>query len=253
VIWTPRFILAFGLMVVVGLSLESVLTQGWLNLLYMGQWIFQGHVVLVTIAMLALLMRARTRWVRVGVMFGLAWAVFMTIDILVQVVLGIGALDILAHVNVLICLSLLGCSICLTIDRFPQSRWDAWVLGLLPLLGVAATGLLFLLAHDHSLFGLENIIATVALVLSALSWLLRPSCWRAAPALTVLFVLIPVILLGLDIENAGYNAVNFFLARVVLSAYNNVSLRETNFFFSQVAILSLLLGTTRQLKCELAN
>ena len=29
IIWTPRFIILFGLTLVFGLSLESILTQGW--------------------------------------------------------------------------------------------------------------------------------------------------------------------------------------------------------------------------------
>ncbi len=256
VIWTPAFILAFGLMLVGGLSLESLLTQGWLNGFYTGQWVFQGHVMLAGIGWLALLVLARSRWVRIGAIFGLGWAVYMTIDIFVQATLGSGPLDIvalLAHINVLICLSLLGCSICLTIDRFLLRPWDAWVLGLLPLVGVVAAAAWFLLSHDHSLFALEGIIASVSLVLSGVAWLARPSCWRGAPMLTVLFGLVPVILLGLDKVNGGYNAVNFFLSRVVLSSHNNVSLREANFFFSQVALLCLILGIMRLIKCELAN
>jgi len=256
IIWTPAFILVFGLMLVVGLSLESLLTQGWLNGFYTGQWVFQGHVMLAGIGWLALLVLARARWVRIGAIFGLAWAGFMTIDILVQVTLGSSPLDILpllSHINVLICLSLLGCSICLTIDRFLLRPWDAWVLGLLPLVGVVAAAAWFLLSHDHSLFALESMIASVSLALSGVAWLARPSCWRGAPILTVLFGLVPVILLGLDKVNGGYNAVNFFLSRVVLSSYNNVSLREANFFFSQIALLCLILGIMRLIKCELAN
>lgn len=256
VIWTPAFILAFGFMLVGALSLESLLTQGWLNGFYTGQWVFQGHVMLAGIGWLALLLLARASWVRIGAIFGLAWAAFMTIDILVQVTLGSDPVDILAllaHINVLICLSLLGCSICLTIDRFHLRPWDAWVLGLLPLVGVVATAAWFLLSHDHTLFVLEGIIASVSLVLSGVVWLARPSCWREAPMLTVLFGLVPVILLGLDKVNGGYNGVNFFLSRVVLSSHNNVPLREANFFFSQVALLCLILGIMRLIKCELAN
>src|SRR5947209_5742544 len=130
IIWTPAFILAFGFTLVGSLSLESLLTQGWLNGFYAGQWVFQGHVILAGIGWLALLVLARARWVRIGAIFGLAWAMFMTIDILVQVTLGSGPLDILlllSHINVLICLSLLGCSVCLTIDHFLLRHWDAWV------------------------------------------------------------------------------------------------------------------------------
>ena len=47
IIWTPRFIIIFGLTLVLGLSLESILTQGWLNKYYSGQWIFLAYVVLI--------------------------------------------------------------------------------------------------------------------------------------------------------------------------------------------------------------
>lgn len=253
VIWTPAFIVLFGFTLVAGLSTESLLTQGWLDRWYEGQWVFQGHVILVGIGWLVLLVCARTRWVRVGAVFGLAWALFMTVDIFVQVTLGAGVLDILAHVNVLICLSLLACSICLTVDRYLLSSWDAWVLGLLPLVGAVAAAALFPLWPDRSLFSLENSIASVALALSGLVWLVRPSCWRGAPGLTVLFGLVPIILIGLDAANDLYNAVNFFLARVVLSSQYNVSILDVNFFCSQVALLCLLLGTMRLIKSELVN
>jgi hypothetical protein len=253
VIWTPAFLLLFGFALVAGLSLESLLTQGWLNGMYTGLWVFQAHVTLVGMGWLALLVLARSRWVRVGALFGLAWAVFMTIDMLVQAALGVGPLNILAHVNVLICLSLLGCSMCLSIDRFLLRPWDAWVLGLLPAGGVVATVLLFLLAPDHSLFALEGMIASVSLALSGVVWLVRPSCWRVAPGLIVLFGLVPVILFGLDVANGGYTAVNFFLTGVVLGPDKSVSMRETSFFFSQVALLCLLLGTLRLLKSEVSH
>ena len=253
VIWTPGFMLAFAFLLVAGLSLESLLTQGWLNRYYSGQWVFQGHVLLVGMAWLALMARARSRRVRVGAGFGLLWAVFLTVNILVQVVPGNASLELQANVNVLICLSWLGCTICLTIERPLSSRWDAWLLGLLPLIGVLACALLFLLARDYSLIALESSIATVSLALSAIAWLARPSCWRGSPGLCVLFGLVPVILFGLDLANNGYNTVNFFLARVVLYAQNTVTIREANFFFSQVVLLCLLLGAIRLLKCELAN
>lgn len=253
VIWTPRFILAFAFVLAAGLSLESLLTQGWLNGYYTGQWVLQGHVALVGIAWLALLVRARAGWARVGAIFGLVWAAFMTVDILAQVVFGNAPVETQALVNVLICLSWLTCSVCLSVNRLLLHPWDAWLIGLLPVIGTLATLLLFLLMRDYSLFALEKSIAGVALALSALVWLARPSCWRNAPAPTMLFGLVPVILFSLNAVNSGYNTVNYFLARVVLFSSHSVGFREANFFFSQVALLCLLLGAMRLFKCELAN
>lgn len=253
VVWTPRFMILFGLVLVLGLSLESIFTQGWLNRYYAGQWIFQGHVLLNALVWGFLLVVAKGRWTRTGAVFGLLWAVFMTINIFVQAIFPAIPLPVLAHINVVACLSLLGGYVCLSIDRFPVRPWDAWVLGLLPALGLILTTLLFFTGADRSLSSLEDAISTVTLVLSALVWLARSTCWRAAPAPTVLFSLVPLTLLVLNSASAGYNASNFFLTRVVLYPHYNATTTEPNFFFSQVALLCLLLGTIRLVKCELTN
>lgn len=253
VIWTPRFMIVFGLALVLSLSLESILTQGWLNRYYAGQWVFQGHVMLNALAWVILLVVAKGRWTKTGAIFGLLWAIFMTANILVQVIFPAIPLPALAHINGVTCLSLLGSYVCLSIDRFPVRPWDAWVLGLLPALGLALTALLFLTGADRSLSSLENAISTVTLALSALVWLARPTCWQAAPAPTVLFSFVPLTLLVLSNASAGYNAANFFLTRVVLYPVYNATTTESNFFFSQVVLLCLLLGTMRLVKCELTN
>lgn len=253
IIWTPRFIISFGLTLVLGLSVESVLTQGWLNKYYTGQWIFLAHVVLIGLCWLALTIVTHSRWIRTGALFGLIWTMFMIANILIQVILVDPTPQVLANVNVVTCLALLGCYICLTMDRIPFSRWDAWFLGLTPLLGIAAAAIPYFLAQDRSLFALENRIATIALVLSLLVWWLRPSCWKAAPAPTLLFGSAPAILLLLNVANVGFNAFNFFLSRVVLDTHFNLLTREPDFFYSQVTLLCLLLGAMRLNKSELAN
>lgn len=253
IIWTPRFMLLFAFVLVAGLSAESLLTQGWLNSSYSGQWVFQVHVILIGIAWLVLLVRARSRWVFIGAIFGLAWTACMTADITIQAAIGDTHVDVMEQVNILVCLSWLGCSICLAIDRSLLRPWDAWLLGLLPVVGALASALLFLFSREYSLYSLERSIATVAIVFSAVVWFARPSRWRRAPGLSVLFGLIPVILLGMDAANGWYNSINFFLARVVLYPQQSIGVRDTNFFFSQVALLCLLLGIMRLLKCELAN
>src|SRR5258708_8411195 len=65
VIWTPRFIVIFVLTLVIGLSIESLLTQGWLNHLYTGQWIFQAYVILLFFFCLALALLPHTGRVRI--------------------------------------------------------------------------------------------------------------------------------------------------------------------------------------------
>ena len=46
IIWTPRFIIIFALTLVLGLSIESLLTQGWFDGYYSGLWIFQVEVLI---------------------------------------------------------------------------------------------------------------------------------------------------------------------------------------------------------------
>src|SRR6266704_2273662 len=47
VIWTPRFMVIFALTLAMGLSAESVLTQGWTSHYYAGQWVLMGHVAVI--------------------------------------------------------------------------------------------------------------------------------------------------------------------------------------------------------------
>ena len=60
IIWTPRFIVIFALILVFGLSIESLLAQGWLNGYYTGLWIFQIHIMLVCSGWIALLLLAHS-------------------------------------------------------------------------------------------------------------------------------------------------------------------------------------------------
>lgn len=253
IIWTPGFIMAFGLALVLGLSLQSVFAQGWMNKHYTGAWVFAGHVLLLCLAWIALLVFARGRWMRVGALFGLLWAAGMVANLLIHASFGSVPPALDGQVNVLVCLALLGSSLCMTLDRWLLRRWDAWLLASLPVVGALAVALMYLNYPAHTWLTLENCIALVALIASALVWVARPTCWKNAPAPTLLFGGVVVTLLWLDVANGGYNAVNYFLARVIMYPDYTLSLSEANFFFSQVALLFLLLGNMRLLKCELAN
>ena len=250
VIWTPRFMVIFTLALVFGLSIESLLTQGWLNRAYTGQWVFQAHVILICFCWLALLIVARSSWVRLGSIFGCIWALFMTANITID------ALNLhpgsLAHVSAATCIALLGSYICLSIARTPFSRLDTWLFGLAPIAGILAVALIYFLtpAHARSLSTLESAIATVALVLSLLVWWIRPTSWKAQPGPTFLFGCVPALLLLLSIPGMGFNSSNYFLAHVVLHPISNLAPNEPGFFLSQVALLCLLLGTMRVLKGE---
>ena len=66
IIWTPRFIIIFALTLVLGLSIESLLTQGWLDGYYSGLWIFQVHVICVCLGWITLLVLTHSNWIRIG-------------------------------------------------------------------------------------------------------------------------------------------------------------------------------------------
>jgi hypothetical protein len=253
VIWTPFFIVIFALTLVSGLSIEGLLAQGWINSYYTGQWIFQTHVILISLCWLALLVFARSSWIRIGSIFGCIWSLFMTLNITITA-LAISTSSVLVHINAATCIALLGTYICLSIDKTPLSRFDAWFFGFAPIFGSIAVALIYYItpAHARSLNTLENAIATVALLLSLLVWWIRPTSWKAQPGPTFLFGSVPLLLLLLAISNTigflGFNMSNFFLPRVIL--YPDPLIDEAHFFYAQVALLFILLGTMRILQHE---
>lgn len=250
VIWTPRFIILFAVTLALGLSLESLITQAWAIRWFTGTWVFLGHIALVSAGWITLLRVSRSRWVRFGAVFGLIFATFVAINIIIQAILFQPSSYLLAHVNVVTFLALAGCYICFTIDRLPVGRWDAWLLGLTPILGIVLLVPVYILKSNLSLAGLENSISVVALILSTLIWWMRPTCWRNAPGPTLLFGFVPILLLMLDVVYVGSGSFNYFPVLVTLNASATFATRQVVFFFSQVILLCLLLGVMRLIKSE---
>ncbi len=250
VIWTPRFIVLFAVTLVAGLSLESLFTQGWAIRLFPGTWIFLGHVVLLSAAWMVLLIVSRSRWIRLGAAFGLIFAAFIAINVVIQAILVQPSSYLLAHVNVVTFLALPGCYVCLTVDRLPTGRWDAWLLGLTPIIGAVLLALLYFLKSDRSMSGLENSLSIVALILSIVICWMRPTCWRNAPGPTLLFGLVPFLLLVIAIIYVINNSFDLFPVNVTLNASASFASREKVFFFSQVPLLCLLLGVMRLIQSE---
>ena len=250
VIWTPRFIILFALILVLGLSLESLLTQGWAIRWFTGIWIFLGHLVLVGAGWIILLRVTRSFWVRLGAVFGLIFVAFVTINVALQAILFQPSSYLLAHVNVVTLLALAGCSMCVAVDRLPVGRWDAWVLGLTPVLGVVLLIPLYILRGDRSMAGMENSISVVVLIIGTLIWWVRPTCWKNAPGLTLLLGSVPLLLLFLDVAYVANNSYNFFPIHVTENASATFNNRQTVFFFSQVVLLCLLLAIMRLVQAE---
>ena len=252
VIWTPRFIVIFTLTLVLGLCIESLLTQVWLDGYYSGLWIFQVHVIFVCIGWLALLVLTHSSWIRIGSIFGIIWALFMTIHIIIYLLNTDLALRVHDLINTTTCIALLGSYICLSIDKTPIDRLDAWLFGLAPIVVCFVVTLIFFLtpANERSLATLENAIASTALILSLLVWWIRPTVWQSQPGPTFLFGCVPLILLILALSAKEFNPSNYFLAKVLSGPIPSLLTNESNFFFSQVALLFLFLGIMRVIQFE---
>lgn len=232
IIWTPPFMVTFALTVVLGLSAESLLTQGWVNGLYAGGWVLLALAILVFGGWIVTLVRTHSWWIRTGAIFGCTWALFACLN----AGMAIQAIDpsspIIAHLNAASCSALLGSYICLSLDRTPLHRWDAWFFVLALVFGSGAVALAYFLtpADNRSLSIVEGDLAATALFLCVFVWWIRPSCWKARPGPTFLFAMAPTILLILSIPGIVDNS--------------------TNFFLNQVLFLCIILGIMRILQCE---
>ena len=233
IIWTARFIVIFALTLGLGLSAESLLVLGWANHDYAAQWPLLAHVAAIFACLLALILTARSRWIRLGGVFGCLWAVFTSINLIVTFYPLDPTSPIPAYLNATICSALLGAYICLSIEHTPFTAWDTWFFRFILIIGICGVPLAYFLkpAVDRSLSTIESAAAAIGLVFCILVWWLRPSCWKTQPCPTFFFGLTPTVLLLLSIPALGNGSNNVFL--------------------SQVALLSLLLATMRTLQGEL--
>ncbi|HEU5377844.1 MAG TPA: hypothetical protein VFV38_20665 [Ktedonobacteraceae bacterium] len=250
IIWTPAFILIFVLTLVLGLSAESLFTQGWYTQRFSGQWIILAHIILVACGWLSLGIVTRSRWKRTGCIFGGLAAAFMTLNIFINLQGTDPNAPLQSYSNVAACMAMLGAFIGLSIEDTSLSTWDSWLFRLFPFLAAAGTALTYFLTPQASILTTENALATAALIASCLIWWLRPSCWRRYPGPTFLFGLVPAILLAMAPINMSIHS--FFLLQITaphVSVYSNAN----NFFFAQATQLCLLLGCMRFIKSELVN
>ena len=252
IIWTPRFIIIFALTLVLGLSIESLLTQGWFDGYYSGLWIFQAEILIACLGWITLLVLTHSSWIRIGSIFGIIWAFFMTLHISIYWLNTDLASRVHPLINAATCIALLGPYICLSIDKTLIHRLDSWLFGLAPPIVCIVVTLMYFLtpAYERSLTTLENAIASTALILSLLVWWLRPSSWKSRPGPTFLFGCVPFILLLLARFIKQFNPSNFFVAKELIQPIPYFPNNDTNFFFSQVALLFLFLGIMRLIQGE---
>jgi len=235
IIWTPRFIVLIALILIVGLSTASVVTQGWFNNYYSSGPVLMLYTVPNLICWIVLFRYARTRWLRWGIIFGYLWALFTGL----YYRLNYGFIDphipVTLHLQVAIYSTLALAYICISLASGPMSRGDIWFFRLAPIaiavFFIAQMVLRFVFGRIA--LGIEAIILSEILYFDVLVWWARPSCWKRQPGPTFLFGLIPFLEIALTISPAVTE--------------------EMKFFFMQVSLIVMLIGILRLLQCELRH
>jgi hypothetical protein len=232
IIWTPGFIVCFALTLSLGLCVACLLTRGWEEHLYRGIWPLLGQVLLLLALWIAVVLKARSAWVRQGGLFGCLWSTFVGLNLLVHLSPVSQGAAVIAYLNASGNLSLLGMYLCFATERAHAPRWDSCFFGLALPISCGATLFNYWLtpADMRSSLTLVDACAAAALVLSLSIWWLRPACWKQHPGPTLLFGLSPAITLILSIPG--------------------ITTSSNNFFFVQVADLCLLLGGLRILQAQ---
>lgn len=247
IIWTPVFLLIFALTSILGVSAESLFTEGWMNGLFTTQWILLGHVILVAVGWLSLGIITHSRWLRIGCIFGGIWAIFMSLSIFIYLHGLSRGTPLQSYLNTAICMALLGAYIGLSIEGTLLTAWDSWLFLLVPLLSIPVLAGAYLLTPQASILTVENTGATCALLACNLFWWARPSCWQKHPGPTFLFGLVPLLLLLVALSTMSMQ--DFFMLQIVIPRTNPL-LNANSFFFIQITLLCLLLGCTRTIKSE---
>lgn len=229
VIWTPRFIVIFALILVFGLSTESLLVRGWENHFYAEAWVSLGHIALIVGCLIAVMVVTGSHWVRLGSVFGVVWAIFAGINQVLTFYTLAPDSPLLAYVNAALAGALLGMYMCFSVEGTPLRRWDSWFFRLAVLIVIVTVGLAYLVTHG-SLSLAESAASAVLLVFCVLVWWSRSSCWRAQPGSAFLLGLMPALLLVMALPGVGVG--------------------EQGFFLSQLALFAVLLGVIRILQGE---
>ncbi|MHB8595207.1 MAG: hypothetical protein ACYDER_00185 [Ktedonobacteraceae bacterium] len=231
-IWTPKFILLFALALVIGLSADSLLTQGWIEGYYRAIWVLFGNFALLLGLWIGAVLVAHSWWLRMGAIFGCVWAIFSTINLVTMLYNFDLNTAVPAYLNATFSCALLGAYICFSTAYCELHRWDMWCFRLAIVIGgvFMLVGLFFPASSKGIPAVLATDIGTIAAILSILVWWIRPQCWRTHPGLTFFLGALPAIAL-------------------LLSLPNNTNAR-VNFFFTQISLLCLILGLIRFIQGE---
>lgn len=231
IIWTPRFIISFTLLLILGLSGATMLTNGMLNGYYapgliLLLWTLGGGACLFFLSV-----RARSFWVRLGGGIGCLWSVLSGLTCVLTLLPLTSQSTMLLYTATATSCVLLACYVCLSIAHVSWQRWDTMFFRTIPAL-LLLTGFAFLL-RSHTWSSLTFVMLVALLILSIAIWWIRPSCWREQAGPALLFGLAPLTL----------------LSQVLPDGINS----EPGFFFAQVAFLCLILATLCLSRCELLH
>ncbi|MBA2394829.1 MAG: hypothetical protein H0V70_19050 [Ktedonobacteraceae bacterium] len=223
IIWTPGFILRFTLVLIVGLSVAGLLTEGWVNGYYPSEWTELAYTILAFACWFALFLSANSLWVRLGSGLSIIWTGFMGIHFCITLlIVRDQTYTIIAHVVAATNIALAGSYVCLSIAYILFKRWDTWFFRLAPIATVIVIVLVYHFSppQTHTLRGLENSTAEIALALSLCIWWLRPSCWKTQPGPTFLLGMIPLLELFFSMSRnyTEGEPVFFTLVALLLSA-----------------------------------
>lgn len=236
IIWTPRFITLFSLILVIGLSAASMLAQAWSNNFFPSGDLMLAYLVPLFIGWAALAIKARSSWMRLGAITACFWTLLAALYFLIngKAIDPLNPLGLNLH-DAMRC-ALLVSYIFLSLAYTPIKRWDTWFFVLVPLGLCALVGVQVMhrLADGHLIGTVEQSLSAKALYFSILVWWLRPSCWKKQPGPAFLFGLVPLLQLALVVINPGVTE----LIRV---------------FVTQVAFICMLLGIVRLLQCEMLH
>lgn len=227
IIWTPGFIIRFALLLVLGLSIAGLLTEGWVNGHYPGEWNELFYTVAAFTCWFVVFLSAYSLWVRLGAALSIIWTAFMGLHFCLTMLFPLNqsysaAAHVAAAVVVATNIALLGSYLCLSIAYTEFHHWDTWFFRLAPI--VAALGILaayhFAPPQQHSLQGLENSMAEITLGLCLCLWWFRPSCWKVQPGPTFLLGMIPLLQLffSMGYSYTGGEPIFFTMVALLLSA-----------------------------------
>ena len=232
IIWTPSFIMRFVLLLALGLSIAGLLTEGWVNGYYPGEWTELLYTVITFTCWFIVFLSAYSRWVRLGAALSIIWTAFMGIHFCLTLLIPLNqnysaGAHVVAAIVVATNIALLGSYLCLSIAYTAFQRWDTWFFRLAPI--IAGIGILaayhFAPPQQHSLQGLENSTAVITLGLCLCLWWLRRSCWKVQPGPTLLLGMIPLLQLFFSQGHSYTGGEPIFFTMVVLLLSALVALR----------------------------